>query len=81
VHVDAIIRENGKEPGLVDQMEALNTDGPVDPAAIPARFGEFGGQYVPESLMDCLSELEEGFNKIKDDPAAVRISHFVTLSY
>lgn len=68
VHVDAIIREtNG--PGLVDQIEALNTDGPVDPAAIPARFGEFGGQYVPESLMDCLSELEEGFNKIKDDPA------------
>ncbi len=33
------------------------------------RFGEFGGQYVPESLMDCLSELEDGFNKIKDDPA------------
>jgi tryptophan synthase len=69
VHVDGIIRENGKEPGLVDQIEALNTDGPVDPAAIPARFGEFGGQYVPESLMDCLSELEEGFNQIKDDPA------------
>jgi tryptophan synthase len=68
-HVDGIIRENGTEPGLVDQIEALNTDGPVDPAAIPARFGEFGGQYVPESLMDCLSELEEGFNKIKDDPA------------
>ena len=36
---------------------------------LPERFGEFGGQYVPESLMDCLSELEEGFNKIKDDPA------------
>jgi tryptophan synthase len=69
VHVDGIIRGNGTEPGLVDQIEALNTDGPIDPAAIPARFGEFGGQYVPESLMDCLSELEEGFNKIKDDPA------------
>ncbi|KLU89470.1 tryptophan synthase [Magnaporthiopsis poae ATCC 64411] len=36
---------------------------------IPDRFGEFGGQYVPESLMDCLTELEDGFNKIKDDPA------------
>ncbi|KAL2880147.1 anthranilate synthase / indole-3-glycerol phosphate synthase [Colletotrichum sp. CLE4] len=36
---------------------------------IPDRFGDFGGQYVPESLMDCLSELEEGFNKIKDDPS------------
>ncbi|KAK1639331.1 tryptophan synthase [Colletotrichum phormii] len=36
---------------------------------IPDRFGDFGGQYVPESLMDCLSELEEGFNQIKDDPS------------
>jgi tryptophan synthase len=69
VHVDGVIHENGSGPGLVDQIEALNTDGPADPAAVPARFGEFGGQYVPESLMDCLSELEEGFNKIKDDPA------------
>ncbi|TVY83255.1 Tryptophan synthase [Lachnellula suecica] len=69
VHVDGVIRENGGGAGLADQIEALNTDGPVDPAIIPARFGEFGGQYVPESLMDCLSELEEGFNKIKDDPA------------
>lgn len=32
------------------------------------QFGEFGGQYVPESLMDCLSELERGFDLIKDDP-------------
>jgi len=68
VHVDAIIRDNRDEVGLADQIEALNTNDP-DPAAVPARFGEFGGQYVPESLMDCLSELEEGFNKIKDDPA------------
>jgi tryptophan synthase len=69
VHVDRIIHENGSGAGLADQIEALNTNGPVDPAAIPARFGEFGGQYVPESLMDCLSELEAGFNAIKDDPA------------
>ncbi|KAH6682651.1 tryptophan synthase-like protein [Halenospora varia] len=68
IKVDAVIRDSNG-PGLADQIEALNTDGPVDPATVPARFGEFGGQYVPESLMDCLSELEEGFNKIKDDPA------------
>ncbi|KAK0100690.1 tryptophan synthetase [Cadophora gregata] len=68
VHVDAIIKESSG-PNLVDQIEALNADGPVDPASIQQRFGEFGGQYVPESLMDCLSELEEGFNKIKDDPS------------
>ena len=70
VHVDEIIKDgqNGDGPGLADQIEALNMDGEVDPAAIPSRFGEFGGQYVPESLMDCLAELEKGFNKIKDDP-------------
>lgn len=36
--------------------------------AIPARFGQFGGQYVPESLMDCLAELETGFNGAIADP-------------
>ena len=69
VHVDEIIKEPTDEVGLADQIEALNTDADADPSAIPARFGEFGGQYVPESLMDCLAELEAGFNKIKDDPA------------
>ncbi|KAK2836894.1 anthranilate synthase / indole-3-glycerol phosphate synthase, partial [Arthroderma sp. PD_2] len=30
-------------------------------------FGEFGGQFVPESLMDCLAELEAGFNEANND--------------
>ena len=70
VHVDEIIEDgqNGTGPGLADQLEALNADGKADPKAIPSRFGEFGGQYVPESLMDCLAELEEGFNQAKEDP-------------
>ncbi|RDW82356.1 tryptophan synthase [Coleophoma cylindrospora] len=69
VHVDGVIKENGSGPGLADQIEALNSTGAVDANLLPSRFGEFGGQYVPESLMDCLSEVEAGFNKIKDDPA------------
>ncbi|MCL2408529.1 MAG: tryptophan synthase subunit beta [Oscillospiraceae bacterium] len=32
------------------------------------RFGEFGGQYIPETLMDALYELEEAYNHYKDDP-------------
>lgn len=69
VHVDEVIKpgQNGSGPGLATQLEALNIDG-GDNAVIPSRFGEFGGQYVPESLMDCLAELEEGFNKARDDP-------------
>lgn len=58
--------QRGNEPGLADQLEALNMNG--GNAAVPSRFGEFGGQYVPESLMDCLAELEQGFNNAKDDP-------------
>ncbi|KAJ5809471.1 tryptophan synthase [Penicillium pulvis] len=33
------------------------------------RFGQFGGQYVPEALMECLTELETGFKNAKADPA------------
>lgn len=51
-----------RDSALVAELAAFHNK-------IPDRFGEFGGQYVPESLMDCLSELEEGFNKIKDDPS------------
>lgn len=68
VHVNGVIEDgqNGAEPGLADELEALNANG--GEIAVPSRFGEFGGQYVPESLMDCLVELEEGFNKARDDP-------------
>jgi len=65
VQVDGVIRESSG-PNLVDQIEALNAED--GPAKVTTQFGQFGGQYVPEALMDCLSELEEGFNKIKDDP-------------
>ncbi|MDG0813092.1 tryptophan synthase subunit beta [Cohnella rhizosphaerae] len=32
------------------------------------RFGSFGGRYVPETLMNALYELEEAYNRYKDDP-------------
>lgn len=67
VTVSAVVKDGDRltaeqDSDLVAQLAALH-------GKIPERFGEFGGQYVPESLMDCLSELEEGFNKIKDDPS------------
>ncbi len=31
------------------------------------RFGEFGGQFVPETLMAALAELEREYNKVKED--------------
>lgn len=32
------------------------------------RFGIHGGQYVPETLMNVVAELEEAYNQYKNDP-------------
>ena len=32
------------------------------------RFGEFGGRYIPETLMNALYELEEAYEYYKNDP-------------
>ncbi len=32
------------------------------------RFGIHGGQYVPETLMSALIELEDSYNRYKNDP-------------
>ena len=31
------------------------------------RFGDYGGKFVPETLMAALAELEEAYNRIKED--------------
>jgi tryptophan synthase len=52
----------------------VNREGPApshtvsDPSVLPPRFGQFGGQYVPESLFDCLIELEEAHKSAMADP-------------
>ena len=33
------------------------------------RFGVHGGQYIPETLMNAVMELEEAYDRCKDDPA------------
>ena len=32
------------------------------------RYGEYGGQYVPETLMNAVHEVEEAYEKYKNDP-------------
>lgn len=32
------------------------------------RFGDHGGQYIPETLMNAVIELEEAYDRFKDDP-------------
>ncbi len=36
------------------------------------RYGEFGGQYVPETLMNAVNELEEAYNKYSKDPEFIK---------
>ncbi len=36
------------------------------------RFGEFGGQYVPETLMNAVNELNEAYNHYKNDPEFIK---------
>jgi tryptophan synthase beta chain len=38
---------------------------------INGRFGEFGGQYIPETLMNEVMNLEKAYNHYKNDPAFV----------
>lgn len=35
------------------------------------RFGEYGGQYIPETLINAINELEEAYNYYKNDPEFV----------
>src|SRR5712692_10218600 len=42
------------------------------------RFGEYGGQFVPEVLMPALAELEAAYAEALDDPAFVeRLAHLL----
>jgi tryptophan synthase len=43
-------------------------DPTMEANALPARFGQFGGQYVPEALVDCLVELEAAHKAAMADP-------------
>jgi tryptophan synthase beta chain len=38
-------------------------------SAVEHRFGQYGGQFVPETLMPALAELEQAWVQARDDPA------------
>ncbi|CCG80678.1 Tryptophan synthase [Taphrina deformans PYCC 5710] len=74
VITDADIKKDGLED-LGDQFAAMGGNLPTNKpksngqVMIPGRFGEFGGQYVPESLVDCLAELDAEWVKAQAEPA------------
>ncbi|PRP82505.1 tryptophane synthase [Planoprotostelium fungivorum] len=46
--------------GVIEKQERLR---------LPASFGQFGGRYAPETLMNALEELEHSYASVKDDPS------------
>lgn len=46
-----------------------------------SKFGKFGGQYVGETLMRPLAELEEAFNKYKDEEEFLREYRYYLKNY
>lgn len=48
---------------LVDETSNTTTTN------LPHRFGQFGGQYVPEALFDCVIELEAAHKAAMEDPS------------
>lgn len=45
------------------------------------RFGAFGGKYVPETLMNALIELEDAYNRYKDDPDFIAEVRYLLKQY
>ena len=45
------------------------------------RFGEYGGQYIPETLMNAVLELEAAYDRYKDDEAFKKELHELYTDY
>jgi tryptophan synthase len=61
-------RQVTKSVQNVDHTKPLAPSSTSDTTVLPARFGQFGGQYVPEALFDCLIELEQAHSSAMGDP-------------
>jgi len=62
-------------------MAEIPQVGPVHAPDASGRFGEFGGRFVPESLMPAILELEEGFEAAWSDPSFRREFHDLLARY
>ncbi len=48
---------------------------------VKGRFGRFGGQFVPETLMTALQELDEAYDKVKNDESFQKELHYYLKNY
>lgn len=69
VDVSGGVETNGaKDPGKILEFIELvrNSDMASNPKK--GRFGPFGGQYIPETLMPAVQELEKAYDHYRSDP-------------
>lgn len=68
IDISGGVETNGvKDPEKMRTViELVHNYGKKEEAA--GRFGEFGGQYIPETLMPAVQELEVAYNHYKNDP-------------
>ena len=45
------------------------------------KFGEFGGQYIPETLMNAVLEVEKAYNHYKNDPEFINDFNKLLVEY
>ena len=64
--------EGIKDPKKIEEMIRLvrqdSPRGGMPEENKPGRFGPYGGQYIPETLMPAVLELEKAYNHYKNDP-------------
>ena len=56
----------------IDNMQNASIELELDPLSLPdtrGHFGDYGGMYVPETLMTPLFELNEAYHEARKDPA------------
>ncbi|HVG26614.1 MAG TPA: tryptophan synthase subunit beta [Acidobacteriaceae bacterium] len=71
----SVLRANFPERGVPrrsreDPMSTTHftSPAPVPSSAVPGRFGQYGGRYVPETLMAALLELEQAYAEAQAHP-------------
>jgi len=53
----------------------------MKPPVRPGRFGPYGGQFVPETLMPALLDLEQSYHKVQADPQFAAELHKINTEY
>jgi tryptophan synthase len=64
-----LMRGIRQQPGALNQATKLGqVPSEWQDRDAPSRFGQFGGQYIPETLSVAFEEIEKAYNEIKNDP-------------